>query len=130
MDEPAANSLLERFLHLARSANTQNLDAVECNDERWTYADLDTVSTCLAADIRKSYGERPTVAIVSENHPYVLATILATWKIGGIVAPIDYHTPRDILIAMLLDIRPTCCLVPETEEKTRRVVSGASQCLH
>ncbi|KAJ2925849.1 hypothetical protein H1R20_g11245, partial [Candolleomyces eurysporus] len=126
MDDPVMNSLLERFLHLARSPDTQNLDAVECNDERWTYADLDTVSTCLAANIRKSYGERPTVAIISENHPYVLATILATWKIGGIVAPIDYHTPRDILIAMLLDIRPTCCLIPGTEEKTRRVVSELS----
>ncbi|KAJ3510158.1 hypothetical protein NMY22_g16056 [Coprinellus aureogranulatus] len=112
MEASPAKTLFEQFLHLARSPLTQNLDAIECGEERWSYADIDAISTGLAADIRKTHGERPTVAVVCENHPYVFATFIATWKLGGILAPIDYHTPKDILMAMLLDIRPTCALIP------------------
>ena len=124
MDAPPATTLFEQFLRLARSPLTQNLEAIECGEERWSYADIDAISTGLAAAILKSHGERPTVAVVCENHPYVFATFIATWKLGGVLAPIDYHTPKDILMAMLLDIRPTCALVPEPEASTRRVVSG------
>ncbi|KAF6747506.1 hypothetical protein DFP72DRAFT_1075176 [Ephemerocybe angulata] len=123
---PSTNTLFDIFLKLARSPETKNLDALECNEERWTYADVDSISTCLATEIQKAYGLRPTIAVVSENHPYFLAIILATWKLGGIVAPIDYHTPKDILTSMLLDIRPTCVLVPESEVATRRIVSDLS----
>ncbi|TEB25720.1 ketoacyl-synt-domain-containing protein [Coprinellus micaceus] len=123
MDAPPATTLFEQFLRLARSPLTQNLEAIECGEERWSYADIDAISTGLAAAILKSHGERPTVAVVSENHPYVFATFIATWKLGGILAPIDYHTPKDILMAMLLDVRPTCALVPEPEASTRRIVS-------
>lgn len=128
MDASPAKTLFEQFLFLARSSSTQDLDAIECGEEHWSYADIDAISTGLAADIRKAHGERPTVAIVCENHPYVFATFIATWKLGGILAPIDYHTPKDILMAMLLDIKPACALVPETEASTRRVLSGESMC--
>lgn len=125
MDLPSTNSLFERFLQLARSPQTQDSRAVECCDEKWTYADVDSISSGIAEELQKSHGTRPTVAIVSENHPYTLAVLLATWKLGGIAAPIDYHTPKDILTAMLLDIKPTCALVPDTEAATRRIVSGS-----
>jgi len=125
MDPPPVTTLLERFLQLARSRAHQDLDVLECSDESWTYADLDTISTCLARGLLAMYGERPVVAIVSENHPYVLAIILATWKAGGIAAPMDYHTPKEILVAMLLDVKPSCALVPAPEIATRQVLLGA-----
>jgi hypothetical protein len=40
-------------------------------------------------------------------YPYVLATLFATWKLGGVFAPLDYHVPRDILERMLHNIAPT-----------------------
>jgi hypothetical protein len=39
--------------------------------------------------------------------PYVLATLFATWKLGGVFAPFDYHVPWDVLERMLHNIAPT-----------------------
>jgi hypothetical protein len=29
------------------------------------------------------------MAVISKNHPYILATLFATWKLGGVFAPLD-----------------------------------------
>ncbi|KAF8900861.1 hypothetical protein CPB84DRAFT_1778561 [Gymnopilus junonius] len=42
--------------------------------------------------------------------------MLATWKLGGIIAPIDRNVPRDIMERMLLNIGPTFVLIPSTEQ--------------
>jgi hypothetical protein len=47
----------------------------------------------------KKYGSKLVVAI--ENHPHVVATILTTWKLGGVVAPLDHNAPKDIMKQML-----------------------------
>ncbi|PPQ84949.1 hypothetical protein CVT25_004462 [Psilocybe cyanescens] len=118
-------SLLNAFIDIARSRNVDR-NAVECGDEQWTYGELDTVSTGIALDMHQKFGLKPVVAIISENHPYVLASILATWKLGGIVAPLDQNVPRDIMERMLLNIGPTCVLVPATEQGVQNVVKEMS----
>lgn len=118
----AASTILEAFEALARSG--VDLDVVECGEERWTYTELDTISTGLALEIHKTYGVNPIVAIVSENHPYIFATMLATWKLGGIVAPLDHNIPRDIMERMLLGIKPTFVLVPSNQLNVRKVIEG------
>jgi acyl-coenzyme A synthetase/AMP-(fatty) acid ligase len=49
--------------------------------------------------MKSKYGfnSKPVVAIVSENHPYVLAIMLATWKLGNDLAPLDHNVPKDIV---------------------------------
>lgn len=118
----AASTILEVFEVLGRS--DVDLDAVECGEERWTYAELDTISTGLALEMHKTYAAKPIAAIVSENHPYILAMMLATWKLGGIVAPLDHNIPRDIMERMLLDIKPTFVLVPSNQLNVRKVIEG------
>ncbi|KAF9473131.1 ketoacyl-synt-domain-containing protein [Pholiota conissans] len=123
------NTLLNAFVSIARSGDIDRT-AVECGKDCWTYGDLDVVSTGLALDIYKKYGAKPTVAIVSENHPYVLAMLLATWKLGGIVAPMDHNVPKDIMERMLSNIGPTCVLVPSTERVVQSIFQGLSLACH
>jgi hypothetical protein len=54
-----------------------------------------------------------------------LATLFATWKLGGVFAPLDYHVPREILERMLHNIAPTCVLVPSTEPVVKNIIKGA-----
>ncbi|KAF8952132.1 hypothetical protein BDZ97DRAFT_1931228 [Flammula alnicola] len=79
------------------------------------------------------FGPKPVVAIISENHPYTCvgrhAHMLATWKLGGIVAPLDHNVPKDIMERMLPNIGPTFILVPSPEcvvqNTVHVVVTGA-----
>ena len=67
------------------------------------------IATGLALELHQKYGTKPVVTI-SENRPYVLAILFATWKLGGVFVPLDYHVPREILECMLFNIAPTCVL--------------------
>lgn len=116
-------TLLDVFINIARS-DSVDLSVVECGEECWAYGDLDIISTGIALETYKKWGQKPVVAVISENHPFILATILATWKLGGIVAPIDYNVPRDIMERMLLNIRPTFVLAPSNQPNIRSIVEG------
>lgn len=122
---PSLQTVLDVVRDHATNPENRHRHAVECGDEAWTYEDLDAVSTGLALELEERYGLRPTVAIISENLPYTLALHFAVWKLGGIVAPIDYHAPESLLRPMLKKVTPTCVVVPSTEEGTQRVVRGA-----
>ena len=117
------NTLLDTFVSIASSDGIER-NVLECGDESWTYGDLDAISTGLALELHQKYGLNPVVAVISENHPYVLATLFATWKLGGVFAPLDYHVPREILERMLHNIAPTCVLVPSTEPLIQNIVKG------
>ena len=117
------NTLLDTFVSIARSDGIER-NVLECGDESWTYGDLDAISTGIALELHQKHGPKPIVAVISENHPYVLATLFATWKLGGVFAPLDYHVPRDILERMLHNIAPTCVLIPSTESVIQNIVKG------
>ncbi|KAJ7795848.1 hypothetical protein B0H13DRAFT_2510767 [Mycena leptocephala] len=44
------------------------------------------------------------------------------WKLGGIVASIEYHTPVTLLNHRLAKISPSCVVVPSTEKGMQQVV--------
>ncbi|KAF8953962.1 hypothetical protein BDZ97DRAFT_1929174 [Flammula alnicola] len=52
--------------------------------------------------------------------------MLATWKLGGIVAPLDHNVPKDIMERMLPNIGPTFILVPSPERVVQNTVHGIS----
>ncbi|KAF7333309.1 Polyketide synthetase [Mycena venus] len=120
MSDPG--TLLDVFHQHVADVHTRGRHAVECADEHWTYDDLDAISTGLALELKSQYGSRLTVAIIAENLPYTFALHLAVWKLGGIVAPIDYHTPPALLEPMLRKVLPACVVVPSTEQGTQEVV--------
>ncbi|KAK7033257.1 6-deoxyerythronolide-B synthase EryA1, modules 1 and 2 [Favolaschia claudopus] len=117
-----AATLLDVFRAYATDAATQQMHAVECGNEYWTYDDLNLISTGLAAELETRHGSSPTVAIIAENLPYTLALKLAVWKLGGIVAPIDHHTPPALMKYMLEKVSPSCVVVPSTEKGTQQAV--------
>jgi acyl-CoA synthetase (AMP-forming)/AMP-acid ligase II len=117
-------TLLEVFLGLATSDNFIDRDAVSCAGETWTYGDLNTISSGLAKTLGQRYGPRPTVALISENHPYVLALVLAIWKLGGIVAPLDRHAPSNLMEGMLRNVAPTFVTLFSSDVHNVKLVQG------
>ncbi|KAF8180341.1 hypothetical protein K438DRAFT_1725600 [Mycena galopus ATCC 62051] len=123
MLEPS--TLLNVFREHGANEETRERLVVECADECWTYDDLDVISTGLALELESRYGTRPTVAIIAENLPYTFALHLAVWKVGGIVAPMDYHAPAALLQPMLAIVTPACVVVSSTEKITQQIVLDA-----
>ncbi|KAF9530718.1 hypothetical protein CPB83DRAFT_905059 [Crepidotus variabilis] len=121
MDPPGSSAktctLLDAFLATARSSVEveRNRPVVELGSEKWTYTELDAISSGIAAKLHESYGLKPTVAIVSENHPYVFVLILATWKLEGIVATLDWNVPQSIMKKMLENVNPAVVVFPEKQ---------------
>ncbi|KAJ7760901.1 hypothetical protein DFH07DRAFT_1059948 [Mycena maculata] len=115
-------TLLDVFREQVQNPETRDRHAVECGDEQWTYDDLDVISTGLAFEIEGRYGARPTVAIICENLPYTFALHVAVWKLGGALAPIDYHTPEALLRPMLMKIAPTCVVISSTDKAIQKIV--------
>ena len=85
------NTLLDVFVSIARSDGIER-NILECGDESWTYGDLDAISTGLALELHQKYGPKPVVAVISENHPYVLAILFATWKLVVENNKIPFHS--------------------------------------
>ncbi|KAJ6632258.1 hypothetical protein B0H10DRAFT_1771537 [Mycena sp. CBHHK59/15] len=123
-------TLLSIFRDYATNPDCRERHVVECGEEYWTYEDLDVISTGLALELEAAYGVSPTVAIIAENLPYTFALIWAVWKLRGIVAPIDYHTPADLLRPMLRKIAPSCVAIPSGEKETRNIVQDLTLPLH
>lgn len=127
---PRSYTLLDSFLHSARNIETVENDAVECGYEKWSYGDLDVISTGLAIEIKETYGLKPTISIISENHPYILAVMLATWKLGGVYAPLDHHAPQEMLQRMIINIAPTLVVAPSSDERIKQLLRGILFYIH
>ncbi|KAJ7715295.1 hypothetical protein B0H14DRAFT_2644190 [Mycena olivaceomarginata] len=101
-------SLLEVFIETARDLRTADRSVLECGQDTWTYAALETVSDAMAQELEETTGTCPKVVAVGENHPYLFALMLAVWKVGGIFIPIDAHVPPALLDGMIDIVKPTC----------------------
>ncbi|KDR66938.1 hypothetical protein GALMADRAFT_232329 [Galerina marginata CBS 339.88] len=117
-------SLLDVFLSVARNSITTEDPVLECGSEQWTYGDLDSISSGIALKLYDKYGLNPTVAVVSENHPYMLAILLATWKLGGIFAPLDPHSPLETVKKMLENVAATFAVIPDNEEGLKELLQS------
>lgn len=119
-----AKTLIDEFINLSVSSESSQWHSMECGEDKLTYAQLHTIAHGLAADSLLKYGVRPTVAIISENHPYTFAVILATWMLGGVVAPLDYHAPDVLMRGMLSAIEPACVVLPTSDIANCALVKG------
>ncbi|KAK0199304.1 polyketide synthetase [Desarmillaria ectypa] len=123
------NTIIDVFRHICSSEHAYR-DALKCGQDRWTYADLDSITRVIGQRFEDEYGLRPTVAFIGENHPYIFACFLAVWRIGGIVAPIDHHAPKHMLEAMLRILNPRVVVVASNVIATQTVVKELSIPLH
>ncbi|KAF9012766.1 hypothetical protein BDQ17DRAFT_1420105 [Cyathus striatus] len=116
------STLLEIFVNLATDPATLRRAVVECSGERWTYEELHSITDILAAQVFRAYGAKPIVGVISENHPYYIALLMAVWKLGGTMAPLDCHAPPHLMTAMLQNISPTFTVVPKVDTHNIKLV--------
>ncbi|RDB30947.1 6-deoxyerythronolide-B synthase EryA1, modules 1 and 2 [Hypsizygus marmoreus] len=51
----------------------------------------------------------------------MIVLLLAVWKLGGIVAPLDCHAPSDLMEAMLRNVAPTYVVIPSSDTLNQRI---------
>ncbi|AQA26133.1 amino acid adenylation domain protein [Rhodococcus sp. MTM3W5.2] len=83
--------------------------AVAAGDESVTYAELDTRSTVLSAElVRLGVGVDDVVALVLPRSVEWIVAMLAAWKAGAAYAPIDPTYPADRIGSILDDTGARC----------------------
>lgn len=117
----SSETLLHTLANHASDPEHASCNALECAQDSITYAQLWSVVTGLAAELESQFGPRPTLAIVSENHPYIIAIIFATWSIGGIVAPLDIHASKVLMEGMLTKIAPHGLVASSMDDVTQAI---------
>ncbi|KAK0216459.1 polyketide synthetase [Armillaria nabsnona] len=123
------DTVIDVFRHICSSEHAHR-DALKCGEDRWTYAELDYITHTIGRRFEEEYGLHPTVAFIGENHPYLFACLLAVWRIGGVVAPIDHHAPKHMLESMLRIVNPGVVVVASNVIITQTVVKDMSIPLH
>ncbi|MFI6980995.1 amino acid adenylation domain-containing protein [Embleya sp. NPDC050154] len=85
--------------------------AVRAGDTTWTYADLDARADRIAAALTEALrangaGGEPVVALALSRTADLIATLLATLRIGAAYLPLDRTHPPARVAAMLADAAP------------------------
>lgn len=86
--------------------------AVQYFDRSLSYAEIDFLSSKLAADlIAKGFAPGDRFASYAQNIPDVPIAIVACWKAGGVFVPMNPMYRRRELSILLEDARPTAMLL-------------------
>ncbi|KAF7965781.1 hypothetical protein HWV62_41795 [Athelia sp. TMB] len=119
-------SLPQAFQTLAHNPESSSWPAVECALDTLTYAQLWFISRGLTDELQGQYGslEGHVVAVIGENHPYILALILGVWAVGGTVAVLDAHAPKALMEGMLTIVAARCVVLPSTDLANAEVVQS------
>jgi amino acid adenylation domain-containing protein len=109
----------------AQARKTPDTIAVEMDDRRLTYRELEDRSTRLARRLRKlEVGPDVPVGLCLERSPEMVVSLLAILKAGGAYVPLDPAFPRQRLQLMLEDAQP---IVVVTQESLRDIAPGSQQ---
>lgn len=123
-DAPSKETVIRRFVQVASAPDSADAQVIDCCGDTLSFAQLLAIASGIASKLLSRFGEKPIVSIVSDNNPYVLAVILATWLLGGVAAPLDFHAPEALLKGMLEGIRPHCVILPESSEGNVKLTKG------
>ena len=75
--------------------------AIEMEDVKLSYADIDKISNSIADNLLKLDKKFPRVALIFENKINYIVSILAVLKIRGIFAPVDIFYPQERINTIL-----------------------------
>ncbi|HEX3155905.1 MAG TPA: amino acid adenylation domain-containing protein, partial [Candidatus Angelobacter sp.] len=82
----------------------QDVVAVECDGESWTYQELNRQANQLAHYLRRlGVGPEVRVGIYMERGPEMIAALLGVLKAGGVYVPLDPSYPGERLAYMIED---------------------------
>ncbi|GAA3446648.1 non-ribosomal peptide synthetase [Planomonospora venezuelensis] len=113
--EPCDREATLGTLFEAQAARTPDAVAVEFEDVRLTYAELDARAGRLARRLRGlGVGPGSRVAICAERSPELVAGLLGVLKAGGAYVPLDPDYPAERIAFMLADAEAAVLLVQRT----------------
>lgn len=96
--------LMERFADLVRAKPSE--PAAVCGTESVSFAELDRAATRLAAILREhGAGPHTPVGVLAERGIPLVAAVLAVWRAGGYVVPLDPQQPDARLAFVVGDTR-------------------------
>ncbi len=100
-----ADTLVDLLERQARQ--TPDAEAVVYMDRRYTYRQIDELTTRLAILLRRDYGvERNTmVGVMIDRSEWMAIYPIAVMKAGGAYMPLDFHFPEDRLSYMVADAK-------------------------
>ncbi len=112
--------------HLFEEQVARNPEAVAITFEgrKLTYAELEATANGIARHLQsRGVGPGTTVGICLDRSPEMLISLLGILKAGGAYVPLDPTYPRERIVAVIEDARPTLVL---TQDSTASVLEPAS----
>src|SRR5579859_1543372 len=101
----------------AQASRTPDALAIECGEQRLSYAQVNQSANQLAHRlIGAGIGPESLVGLCIERSPEMVIALLAVLKAGGAYLPLDPRYPRSRLEFMLADARPALLLVGDGME--------------
>ncbi|WP_343886884.1 AMP-binding protein, partial [Actinoallomurus spadix] len=97
---PRPDGVTVPALFAAQAARTPEATAVECDGTALGYAALDLRARRIAHRLRDA---GPTVGVLLDRGPDLLACLLGVWKAGAAYVPLDPSYPAERIAAMLDD---------------------------
>ena len=90
-----------------QAAKTPDAEAVVYKDHRYTYRQIDELTTRLAVLLRRDYGVKPEtmVGVMIDRSEWMAIYPIAVMKSGGAYMPLDSHFPEDRLSYMVADAK-------------------------
>ncbi len=85
-------------------------------DLKWTYAQLDNVSSCIAGELMQHrQTDSRIVGIMLKRSPILIASVLGVLKAGMTYMPVDMSWPRERLNAIIENAKPQIILFQGTD---------------
>ena len=110
----ALPTAIEDFMAQAR--RRPQAPAVSDRGERYSYAQLDEMSSVLAGQLaQQGVGDGTVVAVGLERSVHWIASLLALFKLGAAYLPIDPRYPAERIAAMLRTSQARGLLLSETQ---------------
>jgi long-chain acyl-CoA synthetase len=102
-------------LFRAAAARAGDRPAIHYFDSTLSYNDVDRQSDALAAAlVERGFKPADRAAIYLQNTPHFVISMVATWKAGGIVVPVNPMNRERELGLLLADSRPTALICHDT----------------
>ncbi|MFE2053939.1 amino acid adenylation domain-containing protein, partial [Streptomyces sp. NPDC059459] len=100
----------------AQVAHDPDAPAIELQDVRWTYAELNARANGLARLlVSVGAGAERRVAVLMDRPADLVVALLAVAKAGAVYVPVDPGHPDDRVALMLTDARPSVVLAASAE---------------
>lgn len=108
----ALDTALSSFADTA--AEAPDAPCVRVADESLTFGQVDSLSDNVAATLRQAgVGAGDRVALLLSQGLHFTISVVAVWKVGGVIVPLDPATSREDLERIMADARPIVLLAFE-----------------